>query len=130
MTEWQRGIEIFAAINFVVIGVSHMLRPIAWQEFFAVLEAKGEAGVLFVAMLALGMGSLIVAFHPGFDGFGPSLLTLYGCASILKGATYLVFPEVGAKSLRRAAEHGGRGLVGAGAALVALGSVVLVHPLL
>jgi hypothetical protein len=59
----ERAVQIYAIVNFVVIGVSHVLRPRAWADFFVILRERGEAGVFAVALLNLVFGSIIVAFH-------------------------------------------------------------------
>ncbi len=37
--------EIFAAVFSLVIGLSHILQPRGWVEFFVWLRSKGNAGV-------------------------------------------------------------------------------------
>lgn len=96
-----RAIEIFAAINFIVMGLSHILQPKAWQTFFTFLHARGIPGSFFNAFLALGMGSLIVAFHNVWEGVVPTLLTLYGWASIVKGGLFVTVPPMGLRSLEK-----------------------------
>jgi hypothetical protein len=40
----ERSIEVLAVILFGVLGLSHILQPKAWAEFFILLRGKGEAG--------------------------------------------------------------------------------------
>jgi hypothetical protein len=40
----ERSVEVFAIILFGVLGLSHILQPKAWAEFFILLRGKGEAG--------------------------------------------------------------------------------------
>jgi hypothetical protein len=40
----ERSVEILAIILFGVPGLSHILQPEAWAEFFILLRSKGEAG--------------------------------------------------------------------------------------
>lgn len=96
----QRAIQIFAAVNFIVIALSHMLQPRAWAEFFIALRAKGDPGVFANAMLSLLVGSIIVAFHNTWNGI-PAVLTFIGWAQVLKGLISLVAPAVGMKGLAR-----------------------------
>jgi hypothetical protein len=37
-----RSVEILAVILFGVIGLSHILQPKAWAEFFILLRGKGK----------------------------------------------------------------------------------------
>lgn len=75
----ERAIQIFAAINFAVLGLSHVLQPRVWVDFFAWLRERGEAGVVANAFLSLIFGSIVVAFHNVWSGI-PLALTLVGWA--------------------------------------------------
>ena len=59
----ERAVQIYAIINLTVIGISHVVRPRVWVDFFVFLRERGEAGVFAVALLNLIFGSIIVAFH-------------------------------------------------------------------
>ena len=89
--ELERAVQVYAIINLTVIGVSHVLRPRAWVDFFDVLRQRGEAGVLAVALLNLAFGSIIVAFHNVWSGI-PLALTLVGWVNVAKALAYLTFP--------------------------------------
>ena len=96
----EHAIQVFAVVNFVVIGLSHIAQPRAWVQFFALLARQGHAGVFVNAMLSLLVGSIIVAFHNTWSGI-PAILTFIGWAQVVKGAISLVAPAVGMKGLRR-----------------------------
>jgi hypothetical protein len=82
------------------MGLSHLLQPKMWEDFFNYLHDKGTTGNMINAMIALGMGTLILAFHPVWKG--PLILvTLYGLSQFLKGGMFLVVPELGLKSIAR-----------------------------
>lgn len=95
----ERAVQIFALINFLVIGLSHVLRPRAWADFFAWLSGRGEAGVFANAFLSLGFGSIIVAFHNVWSGI-PLVLTLIGWAQVAKALIYFTFPAFGLRKMR------------------------------
>jgi uncharacterized protein YjeT (DUF2065 family) len=96
----ERAVEIFAAVQFLVIGLSHVLQPRVWVEFFTWLRAKGHAGVFVNGFLSLGFGSFIVAFHNVWTGL-PVILTLVGWAQVVKGLLSFVVPRLGLRSLHR-----------------------------
>ena len=96
-----RAVEIFAAINFIAIGLSHALQPQAWRDFFALLHSKGAPGNFLNAFLSLGIGSMIAAFHNVWSGV-PIVLTLYGWGSVAKGTLYLANPALGLRSIETA----------------------------
>lgn len=101
------SIQFFVAINLLVIGLSHFLQPKIWIDFFKLLHSKGHAGNIFNALLSLGMGSIIVAFH--FIWEWPIILvTLYGLALVIKGCIYLLFPSLGLKSIGRIEQNAGK----------------------
>jgi len=80
----ERSVEVVAIILFGVLGLSHILRPRAWVEFFIFLRGKGEAGAFVDGFLNLPMGALIVGFHEVWSGI-PLVLTLVGWASSSRG---------------------------------------------
>lgn len=93
-----QSIQLFVVINLFVIGLSHFLRPQIWIEFFKFLHSKGNIGNIVNALIALGMGSIIVSFHIVWT-WPMVLVTLYGISQVVKGLVYLTFPSVGLKSI-------------------------------
>jgi hypothetical protein len=94
-----RAVEIYAVLNFVVIGLSHVVRPRAWVELFTFLRERGETGVFANAFLSLIFGSIVVAFHNVWTGI-PLILTLLGWAQVLKAFVYFVFPAYGLRKMQ------------------------------
>src|SRR5512145_3169236 len=96
----DRAIEIYAGIQFLVIGLSHLLQPRAWVDFFVVLREKGNAGVFANAFLSLVFGSVIVGFHNVWTGL-PMVLTIVGWAQVVKSLVGFVLPQVSMRGLQR-----------------------------
>jgi hypothetical protein len=96
----ELAIEKMIALCLFIVGLSHVVQPRAWAEFFVWLRAKGDAGVFAVAFLHLPFGLLIVAFHNAWTGV-PLIVTLLGWAWTIKGFLYFVFPAVGRWGLAR-----------------------------
>ncbi|MFQ5349899.1 MAG: hypothetical protein ACE5EG_05585 [Thermoanaerobaculia bacterium] len=94
----EEAVQLLAVVNFTVIGLSHILQPSAWVQFFAVLRDRGEAGVFAVAFLSLIFGSIIVAFHNVWSGI-PMVLTIVGWLQVLKALIYFLFPAFGLRKL-------------------------------
>jgi hypothetical protein len=92
--------EIFAVVNFTVVGLSHIAQPRAWAEFFIRLRALGSTGVFVNAMLSLLVGSIIVALHNDWNG-AAAVVTFIGWAQVLKGTISLTIPSVGMRGLMR-----------------------------
>src|SRR5215213_11691199 len=95
----EHAVQIYAIVNLTVIGISHVVRPRVWVDFFVVLRERGEAGVFAVAILNLVFGSIIVAFHNVWSGI-PVVLTLLGWANVVKALMYFVFPAVGLRRFK------------------------------
>lgn len=92
----EKSIQVFAAVSFLVIGLSHIFQPGAWVELFARLRSLGRPGAFAEGFLSLNFGALIVSFHNVWSG-PAMILTLIGWAQVLKALFRFVAP---AASLR------------------------------
>ena len=99
-TDLARAVELYAAVHLTVIGLSHVLQPTAWVNFFLLLRAHGTIGAFANGFLSLIFGSIIVGFHNIWDG-GAIVLTLLGWAQIVKAAVNFFAPEIGLRSMNR-----------------------------
>lgn len=97
----QRFVEWFVFLNFLVVGISHITQARAWDEFFALLRAKGRAGAMINGMIALTFGSIVVAGHNVWGGL-PTVVTLVGWAQLVKGFLHLAVAGMGERSMRMA----------------------------
>ena len=120
----ERAIEIFAAVQFLVIGLSHLLQPRVWVEFFTWLRGKGHAGVFANGFLSLTFGSLIVAFHNVWTGL-PIVLTLMGWAQVIKALVAFVMPQWGMRGLERVSYDRTRDFVVGGLVFLAMSALML-----
>jgi hypothetical protein len=90
----QHAIEIFALLNFAIVGLSLVLRPGAWAQFFLWMRREGQAGAVIYGLLCVLWGSLIVSFHPDRHGI-LLVLPAFGVLQMLEGLIFLVLPEFG-----------------------------------
>ena len=90
----ERAIQIFFVIHMVAMGISHIVQPRVWVDFFVRLREWGEPGVFVSGFLSLMFGSIVVAFHDVWHGI-PLLVTLLGWAHVVKGVLYFALPSVG-----------------------------------
>ena len=96
----EQETQVFAAISFLVIGLSHLGRPNSWVAFYQALAARGNPGVFLEGFLLLSFGAIIVAFHNVWQG--PALLlTLIGWAQVLKALVRFLAPQVALRVLQR-----------------------------
>ena len=122
----ERAVQLFALLNFAVIGLSHILRPEVWVEFFAYLRERGEAGVFANAFLSLIFGSIVVAFHDVWTGI-PLALTLIGWAQVAKALVYFTFPAYGLRKMRIPTRERAGLFVYPGIALLILAALLAYH---
>ncbi|HET7233105.1 MAG TPA: hypothetical protein VFJ16_24055 [Longimicrobium sp.] len=122
----ERAIELFAAINFLVIGISHVVQPRAWAEFFGWLRSKGLAGSFVNGFLSLWFGSLIVGFHNVWTGI-PAVLTFIGWAQVVKGTLAFVYPQLGLRSMALVSPEHARRFVAPGMLLAGIGGLLVYH---
>jgi hypothetical protein len=118
----QHAIEIFAFLNFSIVGLSLVLRPGAWAIFFLWMRREGEAGAVIYGLLCVLWGSLIVSFHPDRHGL-LGILPAFGTLQMLEGLVFLVLPGFG---LRLMAVFGGRFAVIRLLGLIALALAALI----
>lgn len=116
-TDLAKAVELYAAVHFTVIGLSHVVQPRAWVDFFLLLRAHGATGVFANGFLSLMFGSIIVAFHNVWEG-GAIVLTLIGWAQIVKASVNFLVPEFGLRSMNRVSTERAWEFQAAGAALL------------
>lgn len=114
----------FATLCFVVLGLSHIVQPRVWVQFFIEIRKQGEVGSFINAIVQFPFGALIVAFHNVWHGI-PMALTLIGWCLVLKCFVSFVFPRYGLKMLSRLSLERAWEFAAAGVALLALGSLLL-----
>ncbi len=100
MMNAAQSMELFVAINLLAVGLSHFLQPRIWVDFFVLLHSKSNVGNIVNALIALGMGSIILAFHLIWQ-WPKVLITIYAIYQILKGFAYLMKPSLGVASIGR-----------------------------
>lgn len=122
----ERAIQVYAIIHFLVIGLSHVLRPRAWVDLFILLRERGEAGVFATAFISLAFGSIVVAFHNVWTGL-PVVLTLLGWAQVIKALIYFAFPAFGLRKLQIPSRERAHLFVVPGVVFLILAVVLVYH---
>lgn len=92
----QHAIEIFALLNFAIVGLSLVLRAGAWARFFLWMRREGEAGAVIYGLFCVLWGSLIVSFHPDWHGI-LVILPAFGVLQLVEGIIFLLSPFTGLK---------------------------------
>jgi len=119
----EKSVEVLAIILFGVLGLSHILQPRAWAEFFMLLHGKREAGVFVDGFLNLPLAAVIIAFHNVWSGM-PLLLTVVGWCLLFKSLIRLCAPKLALRMMAEISVERSWGFQLAGAALVGLAGVI------
>jgi hypothetical protein len=119
----ERSVEVLAIVLFGVLGLSHILQPKAWAEFFILLRGKGEAGVFVDGLLNLSAAGVIIGFHNVWSGI-PAVLTLVGWCLLIKSLIRLWAPRQALRIMAHVSVERSWGFQAAGAGLVALAGLI------
>ena len=88
----EREIQIIAGLGFLIIGVSHLVQPMAWVEYFRHLRSLGKPGMFADGFVLLNFGVLVVAFHNVWT-WPAVVLTVVGWAQVAKAVLRFVTPS-------------------------------------
>jgi len=119
----ERSVEVLAIILLGVVGLSHLLQPKAWAEYFILLRSKGEAGVFVDGFLHLPLAGFIIGFHNVWSGI-PVVLTLLGWAFLIKSLIRFCAPKLGLRMMARVSVERAWEFQVAGAFLVVLAGLL------
>lgn len=119
----ERAIEVYAGIQFLIIGLSHLLQPRAWVAFFVLLREKGDVGVFCNGFLSLIFGAVIVTFHNVWTGL-PVILTVIGWGQLIKATMSFVMPRIAIRGMQRVALERAWEFQVAGALFIVLSGVM------
>ena len=120
----ELAVTKLAIICFLITGVSHIVQPRVWAQFFIDMHSKGEVGSFHNALLHFPLGALIASFHNVWHGL-PIVLTLIGWGLVLKSFIYFVFPGHGVKMLARVSTERSWEFIVAGAFSIGLSGLLL-----
>ena len=119
----ERSVEILAIVLFGVMGLSHIVQPKAWAEFFILLRGKGDAGAFMDGFLNLQAAGVIIAFHNVWSGI-PAVLTVVGWCLLIKSLIRFCAPKLALRMLARVSLERSWEFQVAGAGLVILAGVL------
>lgn len=119
----ERSVEVLAIILFGVFGLSHLVQPKAWAEFFILLRGKGKVGAFVDGFLNLPLAGVIIGFHNVWSGI-PVVLTLVGWALLIKSLLRFCVPKQGLMMMARVSIERSWEFQVAGAFLVVLAGLL------
>jgi hypothetical protein len=94
----ETSVEKLTALCFLLIGLSHIVQPRAWVQFFIMLREKQEVGSFLNGFAHLSLGAFIVAFHNVWHGI-PMIVTIVGLGLVIKSSIYFTCPRHGVRML-------------------------------
>jgi hypothetical protein len=119
----ERSVEVLAIVLFGVLGLSHLLQPKAWAEFFILLRGKAEAGAFVDGLLNLPLAGVIIGFHNVWSGISV-VLTLVGWGLLIKSLLRFCAPKQGLMMMARVSVERSWEFQVAGAVLVVLAGLL------
>jgi hypothetical protein len=119
----ERSVEVWAMILFGLMGLSHLVQPNAWVQFFIQLRSKGEIGAFADGFLNLSVAAVVIAFHNVWSGIHV-VLTLVGWALLIKSTLRFCAPKTALKTMARVSLDRAWEFQVAGVALIALAGVI------
>ena len=113
-------VQALLAFPFLLMGISHIVQPTMWRQFFRYLHNLGSTGVIFRTFaLELTPAIVLITFHQVWTG--PAILiSLYGWILMLKVSMSLLIPSLGLRSLAMANREASPDFTIAGVLLIAL----------
>jgi hypothetical protein len=114
----QTGVELVTFISCLVLGLSHLLQPQMWMEFFRTIIAKGKSGLILNGFLTLVPALVVTTLHQVWSG--PALvITVFGWLLLIKSSIGFLAPDIGMRSLQLS-RHGTKSFRAAGIGLLAV----------
>ena len=115
----ERSVEVLVIILFALIGLSHLLQPKAWVEWFILIRGKGEAGAFVDGFVNLPLAAFIIAFHHTWSGI-PAVVTLLGWCLLIKSVIRFCAPKLALRLIARVSMERAWEFQVAGAAILVL----------
>lgn len=121
LTDPPSFVQLVVLISSLIIGVSHIVQPGLWGEYFTDLRARGRAGLVTkILQVELWPALLIVSLHQVWAG--PAIVvTIYGWLLLVKVTVGLILPNLGMASMA-IPERAPKSFVPAGVVMLAIGA--------
>jgi hypothetical protein len=92
MGEISTLIARFFSVSLFLVGLSHLIQPYLWRDFFINIKGTGVAGII-IAMYTLPQGLLIVLGHNVWVLDVPVIITICGWGMTIKSVIYALAPK-------------------------------------
>lgn len=108
---------------FLLMGLSHLLQPQLWVQFFKLIRQTGVAAVI-IPLFTLPFGLLLIATHNTWKWEPPLFLTIAGWGMTIKSATYLLIPGLADRALSKKMATSPRSFQIVGATMAVVGAIL------
>jgi len=82
----------FYSLSLLIIGVSHLVRPRLWADFFVELRKSTRFAPFLIGLPTLPNGLVIILGHNVWVFDLPVVITVVGWGWTIKATLYLLFP--------------------------------------
>jgi hypothetical protein len=118
--ELATSVQVVMGIGCTLMGLSHVLQPRMWQDYFEALHKQGVAGVLTKTMTwEFWPALIVVAGHQVWRGPGV-MLTVFGWLLLAKCILSLLAPQICLRSMAMS-RRGPKAFVSGGLLLICVG---------
>ena len=118
ITDTPSAVQMVMLISCTLMGLSHLVQPGIWSEFFGHLRERGTVGLVTNSFINSAPAAVIVALHQVWSG--PAILvSLFGWLLLLKATIGLTVPQMGLRALRLS-RHGDQAFRFAGIGLLVI----------
>jgi hypothetical protein len=118
------AVQITMGMGCTLMGLSHVLQPRMWQDYFEGLHKQGAAGILTKTMTwEFWPAVIVVTGHQVWRGPGV-ILTVFGWLLLAKCAISLWAPQISLRSMAMS-RRGAKAFVPGGLLLICVGMSAL-----
>jgi hypothetical protein len=115
----------FFSIALLVVGISHLIQPRLWRDFFILLKRTRVAGII-IAMYTFPQGLLIVLTHNVWVWDVPLILTVCGWGMTFKSILYAFIPQAAERAISEE-ENAHRKYAAGGAFIIPVSLLLIYH---
>lgn len=118
----------FFSVALFVVGLSHLLQPRLWADFFIKIKRTGVAGII-IAMFTFPQGLLIALGHNVWVLDVPVIITICGWGMMVKSIIYALVPRMAERAIPDG-EDAHRKYAAGGACIIPLSLLLIYHSFL
>jgi hypothetical protein len=116
-------VQAFVAPMFLLVGLSHVVQPRAWAEFFAEMS-KGRMARFIIPIYTLPVALVLLVGHNVWEWSWSLFLTIAGWGMTIKSTLYLLIPGFADRVLARNFTKRPFGYAAAGAVMALFGGIL------